>query len=94
MPPCVQQPPFPEPSAVGILECLFQVLQLSCVTSFITVCLWQEDKGTAQSAAQRRYIPAARIRATWTPFLAWFVMGKEHALFLPNKSITKVTVML
>lgn len=68
--PCVQQTPFPELSAVGILlECLFQVLQLSCVTSFITVCLWQEDKGAAQSAAQTRYIPAASTRATWPPFL-------------------------
>lgn len=47
--PCVQQPPFPEHFAIGILLArLFQVLQLSCVTSFITVCLWQEDKGAAQ----------------------------------------------
>lgn len=71
MPPWVQQPPFPDLSAVGILlECLFQALQRSCVSSFITVCLWQEDKGAGQSAAQTKHLPTARIGDTWTPFLA------------------------
>lgn len=71
--PCVQQPtPFPELCAVEILlQCVFQVLQLSSVPSFITLCPQQEDKGAAQSAAQTRYIPPARLKATWSPCLVW-----------------------
>lgn len=63
--------------------------------NIITVCLQQEDEGTAQTAAQTRYIPAAKIRASWIPFLALFLLWEKNiTLLLLKENSAEVTVPL